>query len=93
MTDPYVNINPEELILRDWLAAERTELANERTLLAYLRTALAFFATGLGLIKLFETTIAAVIGITFLACAGFLFVVGIWRWRKVRASLPRRNIY
>ena len=37
---PYGDRSPEELILRDILAADRTSLANERTFLAYIRTAL-----------------------------------------------------
>ncbi|GAP67936.1 hypothetical protein BA6E_101382 [Bacteroidales bacterium 6E] len=30
--------NREQIILRDYLALERTRLANERTLLSYIRT-------------------------------------------------------
>ena len=37
---PYSKFRTEEMILRDWLARDRTVLANERTLLAYLRTTL-----------------------------------------------------
>ena len=35
---PYTQFKKEELILRDYLAADRTALANERTLMAYIRT-------------------------------------------------------
>ena len=43
--EPYEKYPKEDLILRDWLAADRTELANERTFLAYIRTALAIIVT------------------------------------------------
>ena len=47
MTNKY-NHNKEDMILRDFLATDRTILANERTLLAYLRTFISFFAAGIG---------------------------------------------
>ncbi|MBN1917171.1 MAG: DUF202 domain-containing protein [Verrucomicrobia bacterium] len=45
---------PEDPILRDRLALDRTKLANERTLLAYLRTSLVLILSGITIIKLFE---------------------------------------
>jgi putative membrane protein len=48
------NVTPDKLILRDYLAAERTHLANERTLLAYLRSALILFIAAITILKLFE---------------------------------------
>ncbi len=50
---PYSKINPEDMILRDHLAYDRTILANETTLLAYLRTAMALLAAGATLFRLF----------------------------------------
>ena len=43
---------PDQPILRDRLALDRTKLANERTLLAYLRTALVLVLSGVTLVKL-----------------------------------------
>lgn len=34
--EPYSRFDQEELIIRDYLAADRTVLANERTFLAYV---------------------------------------------------------
>ena len=42
----YDDVNKDEMITRDYLALDRTELANSRTLLAYIRTAIAVFAAG-----------------------------------------------
>ncbi|MEE9425283.1 MAG: DUF202 domain-containing protein [Methylococcales bacterium] len=50
---PYTKINPKDMILRDYLAYDRTILANETTLLAYLRTAMALLAAGATLFRLF----------------------------------------
>jgi len=50
---PYSKINPDDMILRDHLAYDRTVLANERTLLSYLRTAIALLAAGATLVKIF----------------------------------------
>ena len=51
--EPYREFRAEELILRDFLALDRTVLANQRTFLAYIRTSLAFLVTGAGFIKFF----------------------------------------
>lgn len=44
-------IKGEQLIVRDFLARQRTKLANDRTLLAYIRTSLYFLVSGVGLVK------------------------------------------
>jgi putative membrane protein len=67
---------PQEPILRDHLALDRTKLANERTLLAYLRTALVLILSGITIIKLFQIEDGARNeGMIVLACV--LLVVGI----------------
>jgi putative membrane protein len=50
--DPYAEFRREEMILRDWLALDRTSLANKRTFLSYTRTSIALVAIGLAFIKL-----------------------------------------
>lgn len=47
----YRFTNKEEIILRDFLAMERTRLANERTFMSYIRTSLFFFTGGLTLLQ------------------------------------------
>lgn len=48
----YRFVNKEEIILRDFLAMERTRLANERTFMSYIRTALFLLTGGLTLLQL-----------------------------------------
>ncbi|GAB3666384.1 hypothetical protein GCM10028791_42160 [Echinicola sediminis] len=40
-----------ELIVRDYLARQRTKMANDRTLLSYIRTSLYFLVSGTALVK------------------------------------------
>ena len=42
----------EEVILRDYLAIERTRLANERTLLSYIRSSLYLLLGGIAFFQL-----------------------------------------
>jgi len=67
---------PEQPILRDRLALDRTKLANERTLLAYFRTALVLILSGITIIKLFEIE-KATKDTGMMLLAGALLVVGI----------------
>lgn len=43
--------NREKIILRDYMAMERTRLANERTFMSYIRTALFFLTGGLTILE------------------------------------------
>ena len=44
--------NNKEIILRDYLALERTRLANERTLFSYIRTALYLILGGIAFMEM-----------------------------------------
>jgi len=78
----------DAMILRDYLALERTCLANERTLLAYTRTALMLFISGVTLIKLFAHIPALVVtGYLLLPAALLVAVVGTHRFAQVRRRM------
>jgi putative membrane protein len=77
----------EDTATRDALAKDRTHLANERTLLAYVRTALALVVTGVGIVEIFASAAAAVIGWITALTGGVLMIVGIWRFRTMRTKL------
>ncbi len=86
----YENMQNEQLILRDYLAAERTHLANERTLLAYERSAFIVLATAMTIFKLFENDpVMKLIASVLIPVACIISVVGIYRFRKTRAKLAR----
>jgi putative membrane protein len=81
---PYSKINPNDMILRDHLAYDRTVLANERTFLSYVRTAIALLASGGTLVKLFtDEQPMVLLGVALLILGGLVAVVGIWRYIRV----------
>jgi putative membrane protein len=90
MDMPYSKINPDDMILRDHLAYDRTVLANERTLLAYFRTAIALLASGGMLLKLFTDT-PSIIGLGFLLLVfGILsLAIGVWRFVSIKRHLAK----
>jgi len=81
------NFNNDEMILRDFLAADRTLLANERTLLAYIRTSIGLLAIAISLIKLFDTTFTYIIGIVFIGLSIVPLVIGIKRYKKINRKI------
>ena len=60
---PYVDLDPDDLSLRDQLAADRTVLANERTLLAHVRTALGLLGGGGALVYVSSDIWLIVVGV------------------------------
>lgn len=79
--------NQDEIILRDYLAMERTKLANERTLLAYIRSSLYLLLGGLGLLQLQEFENIHFLGYVSLFLTVLFLCVGIYRYHKLRRRL------
>lgn len=79
----------KKLIVRDWLAIERTKLANERTFLSYFRTAFVLFGTGLGIFKIDIFTDVKFIGIALMIIAPIVLIFGIIRFFKVKKGIFR----
>ena len=91
IADTYARQKPEDLIIRDLLALDRTNLANERTLLSYMRTALGVAAAGAVAIKTSpEQPLIMGFGFLLLALSGVTFIYGwisFFKMRKVLLSL------
>lgn len=84
----YEQVETEQLILRDRLALDRTDLANERTLLAYLRTALMSLISGVTLIKLFADSPATVVfGYLLLPLSLLVGAWGVARFLRMRRRI------
>lgn len=77
----------EELILRDFLALDRTILANERTFLAWFRTSLSLIAIGLTLIKFSADKIFFIGGFILLIIGLLAGGVGTRRYFRMRKRL------
>lgn len=84
MADPK-----KELIVRDWLAIERTKLANERTFLAYFRTSVVLLATGLTLLKVSYFAEIASFGYIIIALFPIFLLLGIYRLVRVKKWINR----
>lgn len=81
----------EELILRDYLAIERTRLANETALLAYFRTGLFLLSIGLTFIQLKEFKAISLIG-WFCLPFSFLSVgFGIYRFVRLNSQMKKNK--
>lgn len=78
-----------EIILRDYLAIERTRLANERTLLSYIRSSLYLMLGGIAFFQL-----VMVPNFQYLAFASLFFsvlflLIGIYRFMLLKKSLKK----
>ena len=77
----------QEMILRDYLAADRTAMANERLLLAYIRTALATIGAGAAIVHFQPTPWGMVFG-GMLAGSGIIIgAIGLYRFQATRETL------
>lgn len=93
-TPPYSQFFKESLILRDYLATDRTDLAIDRTILSYVRTALTFLIAGVSFIKFFGTIVLIVFGWVFVLISPLLLVIGLWRaleMKKIVSNLKEKD--
>lgn len=81
----------EEIILRDFLAIERTRLANERTLLSYIRSSLYLILGGIAFLQLEGFANIKYLGILSLILSVLFLVIGIYRFMLLKKSL--KNLY
>jgi putative membrane protein len=81
--------NKERIILRDYLALERTRLANERTLFAYLRTSLYLVLGGIAFLQLKDFEHIKWLGYFSLGLSVVFLVVGIYTYFKLKSKLKK----
>ncbi|MBE0619716.1 MAG: DUF202 domain-containing protein [Burkholderiales bacterium] len=79
--DPYLEFKREDMILRDWLALDRTVLANKRTFLAYSRTAIAMAVLGIAFVKLIGHQFFEISGFLLILSGVVVFYVGLREYR------------
>lgn len=82
-------VNKEALILRDYLALERTKLANESTLLSYIRTSLYLLLTGIALLQIKDLQQLHWMGYLAMLVSGVSLVTGIYRYRRLNIKLKK----
>ena len=88
-TTPYSRFDPDELILRDVLAIDRTRLANERTLLAYLRSGVALVIAGVSIINFAEQAWFLAVGIACIPIGILAGLLGILRFLRMNTAISR----
>lgn len=86
---PYSTSNGDELIVRDYLATDRTTLANERTLLAYIRTAIALCLGGISLIKFVNIMLIQLFGWFLIPIGIGTFATGVIKYIKMEKILAK----
>lgn len=79
--------NQEKIILRDYLALERTRLANERTLFSYVRTSLYLLTVGLGIIEIESIQHLRMMAWICVAISVVLFVFGFYKYYRLKKYL------
>lgn len=81
----FTNIfkNKNEIILRDYLALERTKLANERTLLAYTRTSLYMILGGIAFLQLKDFRSIFWLGYLTIGLSVIFILIGIYRYLQI----------
>ena len=79
----------KEVILRDYLAIERTRLANERTLLSYIRSSLYLLLGGIAFFQLKEFPNFKYLAILSLVFCIIFFIIGVYRFTLLKKSLKR----
>lgn len=81
----------EKVILRDYLAIERTRLANERTLLSYIRSSLYLILGGIAFLQLEGFANIKYLGILSLVLSVIFLIIGVYRFMMLKKSL--KNLY
>jgi len=81
----------KDLILRERLALQRTNLANQTTYLAFLRTALYFFIAGISAESLLKIENSFYIEILFLIISALIFIVGIINYFNQKKSILKNE--
>lgn len=84
----------KDLVLREYLAIERTRMANETTLLSYIRTGLYFLVAGWTLGPIVDSTFWHIIGTPLIVVGLIIMVLGIGRYLRVRRAIEesRKNV-
>lgn len=81
--------NREKIILRDFLALERTRLANERTLFSYIRTSLYLLLGGIALLQIQGFERIEWLGYVSVALSVIILIIGIFRFNHLKYKLKK----
>lgn len=83
----YQGVSKENMVLRDYLAVDRTIMANESSFLSYIRTALTMIVAAVTFLKFFSSPAMHVLGWIFIVCAVLMVIHGATRYEAVEKVL------
>lgn len=81
--------NLDQIILRDYLALERTKLANERTLMSYVRASIYLVLAGIAFLRLEDFEGVKWLGYTAIALSIMLLIFGLLRFFRFISRLKK----
>ncbi len=82
-----------DLIVRDFLARQRTKLANDRTLLAYVRTSLYFLVSGTALMKVEDLANIKEFGYLSFMISVILVITGFVNYFRIKKKIEKGNYH
>jgi len=85
--DHYNGIEKQNMILRDYLAIDRTVMANESSFLSYIRTALTMVVAAITFLKFFNSNWVHMIGWIFITAAALMVIHGATRYEAMDSIL------
>lgn len=85
---PYDRFNSKDLIIRDYLAIQRTNLSNERTFLAYIRTSMGLLIVGVSFIEFSDAKALFIVGIVLIGFAVVSLLVGLINYFRRKKQIP-----
>ena len=85
--NPYNGIQKGDLILRDYLAIDRTVMANEVSFMSYIRTALTMVVAAMTFLKFFDIPEVHLLGWLFIVLAALLVIHGATRYEAMGSIL------
>jgi putative membrane protein len=83
------NFTEQELIVRDYLARQRTYLANDRTLLSFIRTSLYFLVSGTALMEVNALEHIRELGYLAFALSLATLIIGVYSFFRVKKKLKK----
>lgn len=85
------NAIENELIIRDYLARQRTTLANQRTFLSYIRTTLYFLVSGVALFEVEKLDHVRNLGYLAFGLSFAFLIFGFYNFYMVKSKLKKGN--
>ncbi len=84
----------KDLVLREYLAIERTRLANETTLLSYIRSGLYFLVAGSTLGEVINSSFWRIMDTPLVVIGVVIMLLGVIRYFRLRRSIniSKKNI-